>query len=146
MPESKNQPTQAPPQDGGSQVSTLQQGEEARPKPLTEAQMAQSAMGDEAATAPSQTPPAAGAESTSGGGDGVTASTWRSGTVTALWAQIALRNAYMHVPNVGWKKIFNGRDGAFQALTYLASQARQGGRTIGFREESDGMVYEIYLW
>jgi hypothetical protein len=28
----------------------------------------------------------------------------------------------------------------------MASQARQTGRTVNFREEADGMVYEIYLW
>jgi hypothetical protein len=52
----------------------------------------------------------------------------------------------MHVPSLGWRKLFNGKDGAFTALVTLASQARQTGRTINFREEGDGMVYEIYLW
>ena len=77
---------------------------------------------------------------------GITAATWRSGTVTALWSIDEVRNAYMHVSGVGWKKLFNGRDGAYTALLILASQARQTGRTIQFREEADGMVYEIYLW
>jgi hypothetical protein len=73
--------------------------------------------------------------------------TWRSGvTVTALWSINETRNAWMHVPSLGWKKLYNGRDGAFMALVTLASQARQTGRTINFREEADGMVYEIYLW
>jgi hypothetical protein len=72
--------------------------------------------------------------------------TWLSGQVTALWSIDEIRNAWMLVSGVGWKKIFNGRDGAFQALIALASQARQTGRTINFREEADGMVYEIYLW
>lgn len=146
MAETKNHPMEAPPQDGGSETNVLQETGDARPKPLTEAQMAQSATGGEVEARPSLAPPVARTETSAGGTDGVTASTWRSGTVTALWAQIQLRNAWMHVASLGWRKIFNGRDGSFQALTYLASQARQGGRTIQFREEADGMVYEIYLW
>jgi hypothetical protein len=47
---------------------------------------------------------------------------------------------------VGWKKLYNGRDGAFSALVTLAAQARQTGRNVSCREEADGMIYEIYLW
>jgi hypothetical protein len=90
---------------------------------------------------PSMAPPAEAATT-----EGVTAATWRSGQVTALWASDDVRNAWMLVSGVGWRRIFAGRDGAFTALVALASQARQTGRTIQFREEADGMVYEIYLW
>jgi hypothetical protein len=79
-------------------------------------------------------------------GDQAVAATWLSGQVTALWSIDEVRNAWMLVAGVGWKKIYNGRDGAFQALVAIASQARQTGRSINFREEADGMVYEIYLW
>ncbi len=67
-------------------------------------------------------------------------------TVTAMWSINEARNAWMHVPGLGWRKLYNGRDGAFMALVALAGQARQTGRQIVFREEADGMVYEIYLW
>ena len=77
---------------------------------------------------------------------GVTAATWRSGQITGLWSIDEARNAWMLVDGLGWRKLYNGRDAAFQALTALASQARQTGRSINFREEADGMVYEIYLW
>ena len=77
---------------------------------------------------------------------GITAATWRTGQVTAMWGIDEQRNAWMHVSGIGWKKLFNGRDGAFTALVALASQARQTARTVQFREEADGMVYEIYLW
>jgi hypothetical protein len=81
------------------------------------------------------------------GAVGAVTATWRTGVnVTALWSINQPRNAFMFVPNVGWKKLFNGRDGAFTALVTLASQARQTGRPISFREEPDGLVYEIYLW
>jgi hypothetical protein len=40
---------------------------------------------------------------------------------------------------------YQSRDSAFEALVTLAAQARQTRRAIMFREEADGMVYEIYL-
>ena len=66
--------------------------------------------------------------------------------VTALWSINEVRNAWMHVSGLGWRKLYNGRDGAFRALVTLAAHARQTGRPINFREEADGMVYEIYSW
>ena len=78
--------------------------------------------------------------------DGVTA-TWRNNVkIDALWSIDETRNAFVRVTGVGWKKIYNGKDGAFQALTTLASQARQTNRTVNIREEADGMIYEIYVW
>ncbi|GIE98136.1 hypothetical protein [Paractinoplanes rishiriensis] len=78
--------------------------------------------------------------------EGVTA-TWHTGvTITAMWSINEIRNAWIHVQNKGWRKIYNGRDGAFMALTGLAGQARQTKRSVTLREEADGMIYEIYLW
>ena len=78
---------------------------------------------------------------------GAATGTWSTGAaIDAMWSANEIRNAWMHVASVGWKKIFNGSDGAFMALTALASQARETGRTINFRVEADGMVHEIYLW
>jgi hypothetical protein len=94
---------------------------------------------------PTLEPPAAGEAATVQAAGGVTA-TWQAGTVGATWSINEVRNAWMYVNNVGWKKIYNGRDGAFTALVTLATQARQTGRQISYRLEADGMVYEIYLW
>lgn len=78
--------------------------------------------------------------------DGVGA-IWRNGVrIDALWSIDETRNAFVHVTGLGWRKIYNGRDGAFQALTMLASQARQTNKAVNLREEADGMIYEIYLW
>ncbi|MFF5184108.1 hypothetical protein ACFY30_10030 [Streptomyces sp. NPDC000345] len=78
------------------------------------------------------------------------------GSVTGVWTQNVMvdgmwcmdqpRNAHLHVKGGVWKKIYNGSDAAFTALTTLASQARETGRPISFREEADGTVHEIYLW
>jgi len=73
--------------------------------------------------------------------------TWQTGvTVDALWSINQVRNAFMRVVGVGWVKLYNGSDGAFTALTTLASQARQTGRPVNYRQEADGMAHEIYLW
>lgn len=66
--------------------------------------------------------------------------------IDALWSIDQVRNAFALVRGLGWRKLYNGRDGAFVALVSLAAQARQTGAPITFREEPDGMIYEIYLW
>jgi hypothetical protein len=82
-----------------------------------------------------------------GTGEAAATATWRTNvTIDALWSVDETRNAFIHVVGLGWRKVFNGRDGAFQALVLLASQARQTGRPCNLREEADGMIYEIYLW
>ena len=92
---------------------------------------------------PQQTASASAATSAS---DGVTAAVWTyDKTVSATWCVNETRNAWMLVDGVGWKKIFNGTDGAFTALVTLAAQARQTGHRISFREDG-GLVREIYLW
>lgn len=73
--------------------------------------------------------------------------TWTQNVIVdAMWCINQTRNAYLHVKGGAWKKIFNGSDWAFTALTTLASQARQTGKPISFREEADGLVHEIYLY
>ena len=66
--------------------------------------------------------------------------------VDALWSIDETRNAWALIRGLGWRKLHHGNDGAFTGLVYLAGQARQTGRPITFREEADGMIYEIYLW
>ncbi|MEU4602560.1 hypothetical protein AB0F43_06245 [Kribbella sp. NPDC023972] len=93
--------------------------------------------------APTLTPPTAGEVAVEAG----VAATWRSSVkIDALWSIDQTRNAFVHIVDVGWRKIYNGRDGAFQALVSLASQARQTNRIVNLREEADGMIYEIYVW
>jgi hypothetical protein len=131
-------PTMAPP----SEQATTDQAGLAAPT-LTEEQVA--AIAVESAATPTLTPPGT-AGVTAAAGAGVTA-TWHSSVqIDALWSIDQTRNAFVHIVGVGWRKIFNGRDGAFQALVTLASQARQTNRPVNLREEADGMIYEIYLW
>ncbi|NAZ86920.1 hypothetical protein [Kineococcus indalonis] len=77
---------------------------------------------------------------------GVTA-TWREGVrIDALWSIDETRNSFVNITGVGWRKVYDGRDGAHLALVMLASQARQTNRPVNLREEADGMIHEIYLW
>jgi hypothetical protein len=76
---------------------------------------------------------------------GITGTWTQNAVVDAMWSINQTRNVFLHVKGGAWKKIFNGSDWAFTALTTLASQARQTGRPISFREEADGLVHEIYL-
>jgi hypothetical protein len=102
----------------------------------------------ETATTPRLMPPTLRDPSSMAEADlGAVTATWRSSQyIDAMWSIDQTRNAWMMVRGLGWRKIYNGRDGAFTALVSLASQARQTGHQISFREEADGMVYEIYLW
>jgi len=144
---SKGEPALNPPaaRRGASTAETVGASE---PKPITDEQLRAMVEGggSDAVSGPVLAPPgtvAAAAEA----GVGAVTGTWRSGmTVSAMWSINETRNAWMHVSGLGWRKLFNGRDGAFMALVALAAQARQTGRQIAFREEADGMVYEIYLW
>lgn len=91
---------------------------------------------------PTVPPPTVAVEAAEG-----VAATWRNNVrIDALWSIDETRNAWVRVVDLGWRKIYNGRDGAFQALTTLAAQARQTNRPVNLREEPDGMIYEIYLW
>jgi hypothetical protein len=118
------------------------------PAPISDEQLRAMVEGTGTATlaGPVLSPPGTDAAASTDAVAGVTG-TWRSGmTVTAMWSINETRNAWMYVSGLGWRKLYNGKDGAFMALTALAGQARQTGHQIVFREEADGMVYEIYLW
>ena len=145
----KGEPTISPPSSATKGETSEQAVGTTEPKPITDEQL-HAMMGAAAGTAgsaPTLMPPGTtGAEAFAQSAGAVTG-TWRSGvTVTALWSINEPRNAWMNVAGLGWRKLFNGRDGAFTALVALAGQARQTGRQFAFREEADGMVYEIYLW
>jgi hypothetical protein len=144
---SKGEPALSPPaaRRGASTAEAVGASE---PKPLTDEQLRAMVEGggSDAVSGPVLAPPGTAAAAAEAGVGAVTG-TWRSGmTVSAMWSINETRNAWMHVSGLGWRKLFNGRDGAFMALVALAGQARQTGRQIAFREEADGMVYEIYLW
>ena len=135
---SKGTPTLSPPDLGaGSDVDLA--GASA-PSPVSDAQIEALVAESTPLAGPTGRPPEAAVA------EGVTA-TWRNDVkIDALWSIDETRNAWVRVAGLGWRRIYNGKDGAFQALTTIASQARQTNRTVNLREEADGMIYEIYLW
>jgi hypothetical protein len=52
----------------------------------------------------------------------------------------------MGIAGVGWVKLSYGSDSGIAALTVLASHAKALQSPINYRQESDGMVHEIYAW
>ena len=135
---SRTAPTLAPPQDPDAAVDAPGRSE---PAAITDADIA-ALVADSTPLAGPTVTPAARAES-----DQAVTATWHSSvTIDALWSIDETRNAWVRVVGLGWRKLYNGRDGAFQALTTLAGQARQTNRPVTLREEADGMIYELYLW
>lgn len=146
----KSEPALAPPagrgRSGGASTMESDAGLTS-PAPITDDQLRAMVEGTTTQVGPTLPPP--GTEETAGAIAAATgvAGTWRSGMhVTAMWSINETRNAWMYVAGLGWRKLYNGRDGAFMALVALAGQARQTGHQVAFREEADGMVHEIYLW
>ena len=140
-------PTKAPPKARAEDSSSVAVGT-TEPELLTEETLAEALEAEaEAQGRPTLDPTSTGGATVQAEAIGAVTGTWQTGkTVTALWSINEIRNAWMYVSGVGWRKLYNGRDGAFRALVTLAAHARQTGRPINFREEADGMVYEIYSW
>ena len=125
----------------------------ARPADLTAAQKAGLSAGPRPAVAPTgstKTLPAnAGAAPTlrpqSAGSGGGTGTKWLSGVhITAVWSINQDRDACVYVDTTGWVKLSNASDSGIVALTLLATLARLTKEAVTCRQESDGMIHEIY--
>jgi len=137
----KASPTVTPPEELGT-TSDLDVPGTSSPSKITDEQIAALVAESTPLAGPTVAPPAVGVDAA-----GAVTATWRNNVkIDALWTIDETRNAFVRVVGVGWRKIYNGRDGSYQALTTLASQARQTSRPVNLREEADGMIYEIYLW
>jgi len=161
MPE-KSQPRQNPPSDKASQkesgqgatpsgtppsgVATQSGGaEEARPRDLTSEEAAAITAGVTASAAqPTMMPPPQVQAGASTGGIGA----WTNyHKVTALWSINQNRNSWIHLENVGWRKLANNSDSAIVALSILAAHAKQTQTPYyNGREEADGMIHECFVW
>jgi hypothetical protein len=81
------------------------------------------------------------------GTGGIGATTWHSDVrVTALWSINQNRNVWCGLSDVGWKPLANNSDSAIVALNILAANALQARGRVDAREESDGMIHELYVW
>lgn len=100
-----------------------------------------------AVSGPTAEPPAA---SDTGGGvaaGAVGASVWvNNKKINALWSINENRNSWVGVAGVGWVKLANNSDTAIVALTMLGANARQTQGVVNYRQESDNMIHEMYVW
>ena len=75
------------------------------------------------------------------------ASVWQYGKkINALWSINENRNSWVGVTGVGWVKLANNNDTAIVALTMLGADAKLTQGTVNYRQESDGMIHEMYVW
>jgi len=131
-------PTETPP--GAVDLTIGTETEPERPRELSEAEIAITAgqRSDEPALAPPELSGAQGAE-------GITA--WQSDKrIGALWTINQVRNSWVSINGIGWRKLVNNSDSAIVAMSMLAAHAKQMTSRVDIREEADGMVYEIYAW
>jgi hypothetical protein len=98
-----------------------------------------------AAAAPSAEPPAAVDAGLGAGAVGATV--WvNNKKINALWAINENRNSWVGVAGVGWVKLANNSDSAIVAFTMLGANARQTQGIVNYRQESDNMIHEMYVW
>lgn len=129
-------PTASPP---GS-VDLTTETEQDRPRDLSEAEL--SIVSTQAAEAPTLTPPEVTAAEAAGG---ITA--WQSDKrIGALWTINQVRNSWISITGVGWRRLIHNSDSAVVAMTMLSAHAKQMATRVDYREEADGMIYEIYAW
>lgn len=72
---------------------------------------------------------------------------WQSNKrINGLWSINQNRNSWVHIDGVGWRKLANTSDTAIVALTMLGAHAREKASVVNYRDESDGMIHEMYIW
>ena len=129
---------QAPEQGPQGGMAGMGSGAEARP-----AMMAAALAAGVASPPPGQAAPSLPLASVAARG----VSLWQQNKkVSALWSINQDRNSWVGVDGIGWKKLANSNDSSVVALTLLATHAREKDAAVSYREESDGMIYEMYVW
>ena len=78
---------------------------------------------------------------------GANVTTWLNDKrITGLWSLNQNRNSWVYVNGIGWKKLANNSDSAIVALSMLGAHARDKDSAVNYREESDAMIREMYVW
>lgn len=77
----------------------------------------------------------------------VLTTTWQyNKKVNALWSINQNCNSWAGIEGLGWRKLFSGIETSTIALTIIAASARATQGLVSYREESDGMVHEVYAF
>lgn len=115
-----------------------------KPENLPDVAQTGSAVASEAAQ-PTAEPPAGAVAAADAGG--IAATVWVNGKkINALWSINENRNSWVSVAGVGWVKLANNSDSAIVALTMLGAAAKLTQGTVNYRQESDNMIHEMYVW
>ena len=91
---------------------------------------------------PALTPPGTNA---GGQAEGVTATVWRTATITGLWTNNSASNAYAYLNAVGWRRLSGANPTAHQALVALARLARDSGASTQC-EDDGAVIHSMYVW
>lgn len=72
---------------------------------------------------------------------------WQSNKqVDALWTINQDRNSWVGIAGIGWKKLSGPNETAAVALTMLVAHARGTASPVTYRDESDNLIHEVYVW
>lgn len=72
---------------------------------------------------------------------------WHSAKrITGTWCINEVRNAWVYVDGLSWRKLANGLDSVTLAMSLLGASALATGTATDLREEADGMIHEMYVW
>jgi len=74
------------------------------------------------------------------------ASTWGSQKVTGMWTINENKNSWVALTNAGWVKLSNASDPGISTMMMLAASAKETQTAFNYRQESDNMIHEIYVW
>ena len=66
--------------------------------------------------------------------------------VVSTWGKAQDKNAFLNISGMGFKKIKETNEQAFLALLMLGTHARDKNSNINVRTETDGRIYEMYVW
>ena len=81
------------------------------------------------------------------GGVAVGVGAWQNNKkVDSLWTINQDRNSWVGINGVGWKKLAGPNETAISALTMLVAHARATGSPVNYRDESDTLIHEVYVW
>jgi hypothetical protein len=125
-------PTQFPPSE-----SETDNGGDTKPKDFSPSELAMmTGMADKVETAPTLSPPVF-----------QVSMDWQNNKkFNGSWCIDEDRNVWYHVDGIGWKKLAYQSESAIVAMNILAAHAKQVGSIVNYRDEADGMIYEMYVW
>ncbi len=128
-------PQKTPPGDGAVAIAVN------GTPPTVQISESRKAAADDNTAAPPLTPPAVTNQS-----GAVGAAVWNTDKrVNGLYTTFNARNSWMSINGVGWVRLATNSDSACEAMTILASAARDKNLRIDYAVDA-GLTTEIYIW